>query len=272
VEAYWSVPKTGRPNPNFDPSTAGRPVPEIEVLTSTDGTLIVQIDTPEMAEDDNGPILRVYLNDGELWDNPPYSPESIRETDRPSDIFGPEEGTPEDEAKAVIPLWLAAQLASTMLGITYNTAINVICKNLLEDQDEAWRIKMKHKYPVCPHCGSDDITVSTDLYWSISAQCWEPSPVVDIGAVVDIGGGTDCQNCGASQFDPLFRTPGEDHYMKITIECTGRGNADLSEMDDDELFNWLLKQALRNYPQPIRDINGNKVATVEVTAIQESRE
>ena len=46
---------------------------DVEVTTSElDGTPVVQIDTPDLAEDARGPKVRVYLNDGTLYENPPY--------------------------------------------------------------------------------------------------------------------------------------------------------------------------------------------------------
>lgn len=37
-----------------------------------DGTVVVEIDTPRIAEDSKGPEIRVYLNDGCLFENPPF--------------------------------------------------------------------------------------------------------------------------------------------------------------------------------------------------------
>ena len=46
---------------------------EIEVFESElDGTLTVMVDTPDIGEDENGPKIRVYLNDERVFDNPPY--------------------------------------------------------------------------------------------------------------------------------------------------------------------------------------------------------
>ena len=36
-----------------------------------DGVIVVFIDTPGRAEDANGPIVRIHLNDEPLWENPP---------------------------------------------------------------------------------------------------------------------------------------------------------------------------------------------------------
>lgn len=46
--------------------------PLIEIYYSEDGTLIIHIDTPEGEEDTHGPLLRLYLNDGILYENPPF--------------------------------------------------------------------------------------------------------------------------------------------------------------------------------------------------------
>lgn len=46
---------------------------EIEITESElDGTLIVFINTPNIDENENGPKIRVYLNDEPVFDNPNY--------------------------------------------------------------------------------------------------------------------------------------------------------------------------------------------------------
>jgi hypothetical protein len=49
--------------------------PKIEFLIyyGLDGTLVVELSTSNMEEDKNGPVIRVYLNDGPIYENPPYS-------------------------------------------------------------------------------------------------------------------------------------------------------------------------------------------------------
>lgn len=48
---------------------------EVSVELGEDGTLVLWIDTPELPEDEKGPVIRVYLNDGEpIYENPPYKP------------------------------------------------------------------------------------------------------------------------------------------------------------------------------------------------------
>lgn len=37
-----------------------------------DGTMVIHLDTPNIAEDENGPLLRLYLNDDTIYENPPY--------------------------------------------------------------------------------------------------------------------------------------------------------------------------------------------------------
>lgn len=37
-----------------------------------DNVLVLHIDTPHMTEDTNGPILRVYLNDEPIYENPAF--------------------------------------------------------------------------------------------------------------------------------------------------------------------------------------------------------
>ncbi|MCP4166021.1 MAG: hypothetical protein GY759_09035 [Chloroflexi bacterium] len=45
--------------------------PEISLHKSKqDGTWVVYIDTPDMPEDSNGPIIRVWLNDETIFENP----------------------------------------------------------------------------------------------------------------------------------------------------------------------------------------------------------
>ena len=39
--------------------------------SEADGTIVVEIWTEDMDEDINGPFVRVYLNDGILFENPP---------------------------------------------------------------------------------------------------------------------------------------------------------------------------------------------------------
>ncbi len=62
----------------------GRPVmvaPGVCVLTyrATDGTLVLEIEGADRVrgEDAGGPVMRVYLNDGPIFQNPPYRPRGI---------------------------------------------------------------------------------------------------------------------------------------------------------------------------------------------------
>lgn len=42
-------------------------------ISEVDGTIVVHIDTNDrIPEDSNGPRIRVYLNDGSLYENPPF--------------------------------------------------------------------------------------------------------------------------------------------------------------------------------------------------------
>lgn len=52
---------------------------EVEIMESpVDHVVIVQIDTPGLPEDEDGPLIRVYLNDGDpLFENPPYPKTSL---------------------------------------------------------------------------------------------------------------------------------------------------------------------------------------------------
>lgn len=44
---------------------------ELALMKSeVDGAPVLYIDTPDIAEDARGPILRVYLNDGVIYENP----------------------------------------------------------------------------------------------------------------------------------------------------------------------------------------------------------
>ena len=52
--------------------------PNITIYKSEkDDTLTVQIDTNNLPEDKNGPVIRVYLNDSTIYENPEYH--SIKE-------------------------------------------------------------------------------------------------------------------------------------------------------------------------------------------------
>lgn len=44
---------------------------EIEGYIGIDGTLVIGIDTPNLPEDDKGPIIRIWLNDDTVYENPP---------------------------------------------------------------------------------------------------------------------------------------------------------------------------------------------------------
>lgn len=47
---------------------------EITQCHSSDGTLIIHIDTPDVPEDRQGPVMRIYLNDENVYANPEYVP------------------------------------------------------------------------------------------------------------------------------------------------------------------------------------------------------
>lgn len=44
---------------------------EIESYIGIDGTLVVGIDTPRLPEDEKGPLIRIWLNDETVYENPP---------------------------------------------------------------------------------------------------------------------------------------------------------------------------------------------------------
>lgn len=49
--------------------------PDVEInfyYSDVDGTLVVEIETERYLEDDEGPLLRVWLNDGCIYENPPF--------------------------------------------------------------------------------------------------------------------------------------------------------------------------------------------------------
>ena len=49
--------------------------PEIHVtsyFSPDDGVTVVHIDTPGITEDASGPVIRIYLNDEPIEENPPY--------------------------------------------------------------------------------------------------------------------------------------------------------------------------------------------------------
>lgn len=56
---------------NSNPKTLDT-VAEITQCHSSDGTLIIYIDTPAVPENDDGPEMRVYLNDEMVYENPEY--------------------------------------------------------------------------------------------------------------------------------------------------------------------------------------------------------
>jgi len=39
-----------------------------------DGTRVIHIDTPGLPEDGRGPLIRIYLNDEPVFENPTYAP------------------------------------------------------------------------------------------------------------------------------------------------------------------------------------------------------
>ena len=48
-------------------------LPKIEIYKSEkDNVTVVEIDTTAIPEDKVGPIIRVYLNDGVIFENPKY--------------------------------------------------------------------------------------------------------------------------------------------------------------------------------------------------------
>jgi hypothetical protein len=52
----------------------GRDLEIVVYRSPEDGTLVVEIDGSDGArgENANGPVMRVYLNDGPIFENPPY--------------------------------------------------------------------------------------------------------------------------------------------------------------------------------------------------------
>jgi hypothetical protein len=42
-----------------------------------DGTIVIHVDTPPEEEDSAGPLVRIYLNDGCLFENPVYPMEKL---------------------------------------------------------------------------------------------------------------------------------------------------------------------------------------------------
>ena len=47
---------------------------EVVAYRSKDGTLVLEIDGSDAlhGENERGPVMRVYLNDGPIFENPPY--------------------------------------------------------------------------------------------------------------------------------------------------------------------------------------------------------
>jgi len=49
------------------------PKPTFDIYQSdADGVLVVHVDTHGLSEDEHGPILRIYLNDEVIYENPAY--------------------------------------------------------------------------------------------------------------------------------------------------------------------------------------------------------
>lgn len=48
-----------------------KPQPTFDVYYGKDGTLVVHVETHDVPENENGPIIRVYLNDEAVFENPP---------------------------------------------------------------------------------------------------------------------------------------------------------------------------------------------------------
>jgi hypothetical protein len=51
---------------------------EVVAYRGKDGTLVVEIDGSDglRGENEQGPVLRVYLNDGAIFENPPHRPQN----------------------------------------------------------------------------------------------------------------------------------------------------------------------------------------------------
>jgi hypothetical protein len=55
--------------------TVARGVSVVAHRSPKDGTLVLEIDGADAlrGENDDGPVMRVYLNDAPIFENPPYS-------------------------------------------------------------------------------------------------------------------------------------------------------------------------------------------------------
>ncbi len=52
------------------------PKPTFQVYESEiDGVTVVNVDTGELPENKHGPIIRIYLNDAVIFENPPFPQE-----------------------------------------------------------------------------------------------------------------------------------------------------------------------------------------------------
>lgn len=51
---------------------SGKPEPTFSFYYADDGTLVVHVDTMQIPENEKGPIVRLYLNDESVFENPPY--------------------------------------------------------------------------------------------------------------------------------------------------------------------------------------------------------
>lgn len=57
---------------------------------------------------------------------------------------------------------------------------------------------IERKIATCPFCGSYDVTVTNAMYWDVGSQSWKNTNPINVEDE------TDCQECGASQFAPVF--------------------------------------------------------------------
>lgn len=81
------------------------------------------------------------------------------------------------------------------------------------------------EWPVCPRCGSDNVTADAVASWSKGGECWEIGEVLPSGFCVECQGNIDIE---WKNDDPLIcgacNGSGEGmHDGAICSECRGKG-------------------------------------------------
>lgn len=60
-------------NSNAENNSPAEATPILNVYRAeTDNVFVVHVDTPNLPENENGPLIRIYLNDEVIFENPPF--------------------------------------------------------------------------------------------------------------------------------------------------------------------------------------------------------